>query len=143
MAEIVGPNSDTATVTATTLNGWWVKDPLDPARNVRTHNGDADWQMTDGTDATVHQPLGAALPVVTFGSATGESGQVTWHVPDEQTWQALERLRLSRRTLLLQSPQGEQMYVQVAGERRVSYMLLPSGRRLRRVGWPLVQVQEP
>lgn len=143
MSNVVGSYSSTIQPAAVGSGGWWVKDPLDPTRNVRTANGDGDWSSEDGTRSSVFEPLGRSLPVVTHGVVGGERLQLTWHVPDETVYASLELLRLSRRTLLVQSPGGESRYVQVVGPRTQAYFLTPTGQRKRRVTWSLVEVERP
>jgi hypothetical protein len=139
--------SAVATVTlAATAGVTWLKDITDPTRNRHVSlTGDA-WESSKRERVVFFEFLGRTKPVPYSGGMLGNVFPVVIQAFSEAEWQAIELLRESGRTLLLQTDMpGQQWWVRFGPE--LSRTLARSVERLtkpyRRLAVQLVEVDAP
>jgi hypothetical protein len=111
MATLSSPTATTAGVTAIP-NGWWLKDPLNPAANVFVGPDGSSIKTSQPDKAGTFDILGKQRPIVVSDGPGGESLQsltLLTYTPADYT--ALKAITNAARVLLVQSPFGEQWYV--------------------------------
>lgn len=113
----------------TSLPSWWLKDPLDPTRNVAIQMAPGSLELVYTEALVVFEPLGRADHVVLTDSVV-RLAKLGLEVAYFSTAQrdALVRLQSGQRPLLLQDPTGRQWYVRVGSELRVMEALTPDRR---------------
>lgn len=122
---------------AVSLTGWWLKDPIDPARNMevplkRPHN------QSRAERAALFAPLGRLTPVIVSDTTVGARQGRMVFVEDLADLTALYKLLDSQRVLLLQG-KNAQWYLRVFGEVSIAE-LAPAKRE---IGCSYVQSDPP
>lgn len=129
------------TVTATSDNRWWLKDPLFPALNDGGINVQAASVSNTLEEATgVFRVYGRSKAIVTAGAFTGEDGTLEVFATDAE-WAALEPLLTAQRTLLLQDVNNDQKYVRITSRSYQKEWL--GGDQTYRVSIGYVEVAAP
>lgn len=129
---LVSPYSTTTTATLVIV-GSWLKDPLDPTRNIPV-TIEGTQLDTDTTEPQApHWALNRADPIITAGVVRLDSiPQLTFFFPDDATWKAFKTLRESGRVLLLQTCYGdsgnEQWYLRLGQTARTSRLTVDTMR---------------
>lgn len=98
-------------------SGFWVRDPLVPARLLEVkHSGDLD--HVAHTPMEVHYTLGAEFPAAVRDTPKGEV--FTWPLTflTAESWRQFEEIRRDGGVLLFQSDFGQQWYVVLGPDRR-------------------------
>lgn len=140
MAKISSAASATASVTPVLL-GAWLKDPLDPAGNVEVELGDNALELTSVEQQGVFRGLGRAEPVVLTGAIGLESGKLGLVLlPAARA--KVEALRARQRTLLLQTPFGDHLYLRL-GPDRVRTRLFGFASKVERWRADFFEVRRP
>lgn len=112
-------SSYTATQSVTPANAdWWLKDPLDPSVNAAV--GVTSWAPKVSESTGVFGPLGRSRPVVVSDGLNGEDGTLTLEAINAAEWLAIQALTERPKTLLLQSPWGDNHYIRIIGERTIA-----------------------
>lgn len=101
---------DTETLT---LTDWWLKDPLAPAGNIVVLPEGPELEITYPEEAAAFSPLGRSRKVVVGSAEKGAEFALTLFFATRVAYDALAALRALRRTLLLQSPSGDNWYVRI------------------------------
>lgn len=135
-------SATTPAVTVPLDDNWWLKDPLDPARNAKVAVP-APLETERLEDQAVKRPLGRTRPVVLRGALYGESGTLPVECVTQAEFDAVELLRSGQRTLLLQSPLGDHRYVALGETRRSSLVAANADARIRNVAVAFVEVDAP
>lgn len=112
--EIWSLASNIASVTLTQQQVW-LKDPADSNRNAQFFVEGSWLNRVIRRQRTFHQPLGRSKPLVTRGTASDTSFQVTLVVLGDDNWDKLMALVQGDRTLFMQTPKGS-WYVEIAGD---------------------------
>lgn len=141
MALISSPPSATASVTVT-ATGWWLKDPIDPTVNAAiVVVGEPSTHRDE--QAGVFYPLGSTRPVVVADAMTGADGALKLLTTTPAAYAALVALLTRQRTLLLQSPFGEQWYVRLIGSRPSTLKASLAAAPYREYQFSYVEVAAP
>jgi hypothetical protein len=140
VAEIASSPSESAAVTPVADEAW-LKDPLDAAGNTTIGLGETALELTSIEPQGVFAPLGRPDPVVLSGTIGTEAGVLVLTLTPAQR-RAVEQLRARQRTLLLQTPFGDHLYIRLGGERRRTRLFgMTSGVERYRI--PFVEVRRP
>lgn len=97
---------------------WWLKDPTDSTLNTTFKPTRRMLTLSDSADQAVFRPLGRSTAVVVSDVLRGAELPFEAVCSDQAALDALEALRDTQRTLLLQmGSSGEQFYVNLVGPR--------------------------
>lgn len=123
-------------------SGWWLKDPLDPTRNLRLRLTETGFTSQAEEPQGIFWGLSRATPVVVSDTPRSESFELGLSFLDDAEYARFETLRASQRTLLLQSDWGEQWWVRLGGTRQASVLraVAPRSSLPRTVTVPAVEV---
>lgn len=137
-------SSPSASASGTVDSGkWWLKDPLEPAGNIKINIHSESLETTSREAQAIHYPLGRTTPVVEADSIYTEQGAIDLSILSDAEFEAFELLRNKQRTLLLQSPYGHHLYLRLGAERRQVHLMSlgPAGQRI--VGISFIQIDAP
>lgn len=110
MATITSAASSTVSATSSS-NDWWLKDPLDSAAN-RAVDVSAKPSIIAKRKG-IFRPFSRENAVVVSGDGGARDGSMRLTSMTADEWDDLEALLVRDATLLLQSPLGDQWYVQI------------------------------
>ena len=97
----------------------WLKDVVTTARNLQLNLQVAGFRFATASTGAQWRPLGVTLPTVTVASTGGDTVNATLLVSGTDRT-ALETLRTSERTLLLQTQWGAQWWGRLVGARALA-----------------------
>jgi hypothetical protein len=140
VATIAGAASATATVTPAPTD-WWLRDPLDPTRNVRVFPAD-DLVLTSDEPQEVVRLLGRETAVVVADDTVWSQSGVLTLSALQGGLALLDRIRRGRRPLLLVSPYGHHLYVRL-GKEVTSQVLMGRRRTMDTASYAFVVVDAP
>jgi hypothetical protein len=101
-----------------TLTDWWLKDPIDPTRNMAVDIRGDDFQQNSSTQQAEYHPLGSKYPIIVSDVVGAEEFFLHFEFTSKAAYLAFEVLRTSQRTLLLQRTYtGDQWYIRFAAKR--------------------------
>lgn len=125
------------------VNGWRLKDPLDPDLNMVLHMENEDLTIGNTEDQGDHTVQDSPYPVIISGEESADRFPLVVTVPDEVTLDALNALRRPARTLFLQSRTGRSWYVRLGPERPLTEVQADAayGERLRTLGLDIIEVE--
>lgn len=112
---LVSPAS-TAVATTVVNDGWWLKDPLDPTRNMQVRVARPSFRRRE--PQAVEDVLGSALPAVSSDGVKGAEGTLRLRTLSAAERAALWLLTGSGRTLLLQTVWGDNWYVRLGQDQQ-------------------------
>ena len=123
---------------------WWVKDVVTPARNVAP-SVLLGLSLRSGSDTQTWAPVSATRPTLASTTAYADSLTLRFHTSTATERTALETLRQSNRTLLVQSDFGEQWWVRTTGSRTVAPVVSRSRSSAPHdvVTWDCIVVDQP
>jgi hypothetical protein len=98
-----------------TLANWWLKDPLDPTRNMIILVA-PPFNFKKQEPQQIYQPLGRATAVFVTDGVKGIAGTLTVYSKDKATYDKLQTLVNAGRVLQLQDPFGRSAYVKISGD---------------------------
>lgn len=124
--------------------GWWLRDPLVPARLIRLHIP-ADLETTSEEPQQVHWPLGRRTPVVVSDGTKSERFRLPLLFTSHADWARFEELRATARPLLLSAPYGDNWFVKLGPTRRAQLLRSSDqpARPVRLVEIEAVEVDRP
>ena len=104
--------SSPASITGT-ANAPWLKDPLDPTRNMELDITGDEFVYSGDSSTGSFDPLGRRNPIVISDVVKGEEFDFTAYVLTKAEEDKFDVLYNSVRTLLLQLPDGRQWYIRM------------------------------
>lgn len=94
---------------------WWLSDPADPTAAVPAHQDPATFAALHGRNVGAFQALGRRNPIVVSDSTIGgRSGTLNVATFGAANWTSLNSILDRLTTLLLRSPFGDVLYLQIA-----------------------------
>lgn len=101
------PVSDTLYV-----DNWWLKDPLNPSRNIRFMASGDSFDISEPEDFAEFQPLGRRYELIVSDVMRAEKlDNITLTTMGKAEHDAFRYLRRTQRVLLLQAPYQKQWYI--------------------------------
>lgn len=113
-ADTVTSAASSTSAATQTLTGWWLKDPLYPTLNTAVSLRQDELSLEVPQTSKTVEPLGRTRKLVLLGDVRGAEFKATLLAASASAKATLESMRDNSRTLLLQSPYGDQWYVRVA-----------------------------
>lgn len=95
------------------VSEWWLKDPLNPSRNVKFMASGNSFDVEEPEDFAEFQPLGRKYEMIVSDVMRGEKLSFNLTTMGRAEHEAFRYLRRTQRVLLIQAPYIKQWYVRL------------------------------
>lgn len=104
-ATVTSANSASTSATSVTTTGWWEFDPTDVSTAVSAQITQFNPQVTE--QSTAHLVMGQSVPNVIANAMGGTDGAATFETFDAPTYNGLQLLLQSQKTIFISNPYGD------------------------------------